>query len=53
MDIKQVDPEWCWAPYRPSAETAWDRQAAAHLYRRSGFAATVGELDKAVGMEPG
>ena len=53
MDIKQVDPEWCWAPYRPSAETAWDRQAAAHLYRRSGFAATVGELDRAVGMEPG
>jgi uncharacterized protein (DUF1800 family) len=53
MDILQVDPEWGWAPYRPSPETPWNRQAAAHLFRRAGFGATAMELDEAVAGSPG
>ena len=53
MDILELDPAWCWSPYQSEAENSWDRQAATHLYRRAGFSATVDELDKAVGIEPG
>jgi uncharacterized protein (DUF1800 family) len=52
MDIIQVDPAWAWTSYQPSVDTPWDRQAAAHLYRRAGFGATSQQLDAAITTEP-
>ncbi len=47
-DLTNVDPDWAWAPFEPSAERPWGRPLAAHLYRRAGFGATSSELDQAV-----
>lgn len=47
-----IDPQQAWQPYRPSKEQPWDRQRAAHLFRRAGFGATSRELDDAVKRDP-
>ena len=51
-DIHQIDSQWAWAQYEPSADRPWDRRAAAHLYRRAGFGASLRELDEAVHQSP-
>lgn len=40
--------------WRPGTDGAWDRAAAAHLFRRAGFGPEPGEVDRAVrsGLEP-
>ncbi|HWB13565.1 MAG TPA: DUF1800 domain-containing protein [Pirellulales bacterium] len=49
-----VDPTWAWAEYRPEggntadASRPWNRELAAHLYRRAGFAGSSGQLEEAV-----
>jgi uncharacterized protein (DUF1800 family) len=52
MDIGRLDPDWAWAAYQPSADVPWDRRAAAHLYRRAGFAATPAQLNAAIKLDP-
>jgi uncharacterized protein (DUF1800 family) len=52
MAAKSIDPEWAWQPFAPSANQPWDRRAAAHLYRRAGFGATLAELDAAIRQSP-
>ena len=47
-----IDPKWAWATFQPSAESPWDLRAAAHLYRRAGFAANRSELDAAANRDP-
>ena len=46
--LAAVDTGWAWAEYRPDAGKPWNRELAAHLYRRAGFAATWRQLDEAV-----
>jgi uncharacterized protein (DUF1800 family) len=53
LDLNHVDPDWAWRPYQPTAERPWNRAAAAHLFRRAGFAASSKTLDEAVSASPG
>jgi uncharacterized protein (DUF1800 family) len=46
--LAAVDPDWAWAAWQPHAETPWNRERAAHLYRRAGFAATWSQLEEAL-----
>ncbi|MEZ6059467.1 MAG: DUF1800 domain-containing protein [Planctomycetaceae bacterium] len=43
-----IDPAWAWSEFVPSETSEWNLQAAAHLYRRAGFAATRQQLNEAV-----
>jgi len=53
MDRSQIlDPDWAWAPYQPSPERPWNLALAAHLYRRAGFGANWGQLQKALADGP-
>lgn len=48
-----LTPQTAWLPYEPSAAQPWNRRAAAHLFRRAGFAATPQQLAAAVERTPG
>ena len=48
MSSLQVDRDWAWAQFEPSDDSPWDLAAAAHLFRRAGFGATMSELQDAV-----
>jgi hypothetical protein len=50
MSLSLIDlpAEEAWLPFEPSDREPFDRRAAAHLYRRAGFGATLAELDEAV-----
>ncbi len=49
MDRQKIlDPTWAWAPYHASADRPWTLALAAHLYRRAGFGANWGQLQKAL-----
>lgn len=48
----RLDPAWAWDTFQPSQETPWDRRAAAHLYRRAGFAANSEQLEAALEQQP-
>ncbi|NNE00108.1 MAG: DUF1800 domain-containing protein [Pirellulaceae bacterium] len=52
MTVMGIDPDWAWSAYEPSTSSPWDLRAAAHLFRRAGFAATRSELDQAVANDP-
>jgi uncharacterized protein (DUF1800 family) len=52
MSLIGIDPAWAWSGYQPSSESPWDLRAAAHLFRRGGFAATRQELAAAVARQP-
>jgi uncharacterized protein (DUF1800 family) len=45
-DDLRNDPARAWAPYEPTAECPWDRDAVAHLHRRAGFAAPWDVLER-------
>ena len=47
-----IDLHKAWAPYEPSKQAPWDLHAAAHLFRRAGFAANRSQLDAAVKRDP-
>src|SRR5688572_5743348 len=51
-DLTRIDPAEAWRPYEPSDGRPWDRRAAAHLFRRAGFAASAAESDEAVAIGP-
>jgi uncharacterized protein (DUF1800 family) len=44
----RIDPKTAWSRWTPDDQNPWDTSRAAHLMRRSGFAATPGELGKVV-----
>src|SRR5262245_21417599 len=50
--LESVDPKWAWAAYEPSAETPWNLDRAAHLYRRAAFGGTWAELQAALTAGP-
>jgi len=50
--MSAIDPHWAWQPFTASDERPWNRSLAAHLYRRSGFGASVQQLDEASHREP-
>jgi uncharacterized protein (DUF1800 family) len=52
MKLTSLEPTNAWLPYEPTAAQPFDRRAAAHLFRRAGFAATFAELDQAVERGP-
>ena len=49
---RDVDPRRAWAPYEPSAKCPWNAARAAHLYRRAGFGATWGQIQRALKAGP-
>jgi uncharacterized protein (DUF1800 family) len=53
MDVQQThDPDWAWARFQPSAARPWTLALAGHLYRRAGFGANWGQLQKALSNGP-
>jgi uncharacterized protein (DUF1800 family) len=52
MSFNELDPAWAWSAFEPTAESPWDRAAAAHLFRRIGFGADSRQLDEAVKATP-
>jgi uncharacterized protein (DUF1800 family) len=50
--LVNLKPDTAWLAYEPSPAEPFDRRAAAHLFRRAGFAATFAELDQAVARGP-
>jgi len=50
--LADLSPRAGWLPFEPTATQPFDRRAAAHLFRRAGFAATFSELDQAVARGP-
>jgi uncharacterized protein (DUF1800 family) len=51
-DLTALTPDEAWQPFEPSPVEPFDRRAAAHLYRRAGFAANSRQLDLAVAAGP-
>lgn len=47
-----LDPQSAWQPYRPDAKNPWDLAKVGHLYRRAGFSANSGDLDKGLAEGP-
>jgi uncharacterized protein (DUF1800 family) len=47
-----LPPSEAWKAFEPDAKQAFDRRAAAHLYRRAGFGANFADLDAAVKAGP-
>jgi uncharacterized protein (DUF1800 family) len=52
VKLANLDPATAWLPHEPTAAQPFDRRAAAHLFRRAGFAATLAELNQAVARGP-
>ena len=50
--VLQIDPDWAWAPYRPSTATPWNRHRATHLLRRASFGGTWNEVSQALADGP-
>lgn len=47
-----LSPADAWKPFEPDVAQVFDRRAAAHLFRRAGFAANFAQLDAAVKNGP-
>ena len=47
-----IDPDWAWSEFVPGNDVAWDCRTAAHLHRRAGFGATMGELETSLSLTP-
>ncbi len=52
QQLNDLDPDWAWEPFQPTADQPWDTAAAAHLFRRAGFAADHPTLESAVHRDP-
>lgn len=52
MKAYSGDPVAAWAPFQPGSGKEWNEDAAAHLYRRAGFGASYGEIERAVRQGP-
>ncbi|MDP6444209.1 MAG: DUF1800 domain-containing protein [Pirellulaceae bacterium] len=51
MNLKAIAPDSAWKTWSPSGDD-WNRRAAAHLYRRAGFAANSQQLTAALERSP-
>ena len=51
-ELDKVDPAWAWATYQPDGERPWNREFAAHLWRRAAFAPNDKQLRHAVDVGP-
>src|SRR5688572_14061956 len=49
---RRMDPDWAWAPFKPSSESPWDLKKVGHLYRRATFGATWAQLEEGVKAGP-
>jgi uncharacterized protein (DUF1800 family) len=47
-----IDPQWAWAAYSPSAAAPWNLQRVGHLYRRAAFGANWAELQAGLTSGP-
>ena len=47
-----IDPQWAWAPYRPSDDSPWDVKKVGHLHRRAAFGASWSELEEGLKAGP-
>lgn len=50
--LSEVDRDWAWSVFEPSAERPWDLRLAAHLFRRAGFGGSSGQLMEALQSLP-
>ena len=50
--ISNIDPDWAWTEFEPTASAPWNVRSAAHLFRRAGFGATKSQLLEAVNVGP-
>lgn len=50
--LAELDPQWAWQAYEPTADHPWSRRMAAHLHRRAGFAANTLQLDESLQLGP-
>lgn len=55
--LSNIDVDWAWSAFQPSESheqggAEWNLRGAAHLLRRAGFAASLGELNEAVAGTP-
>ena len=50
--LLNVNAEWAWSPYEPTAEAPWDVRRASHLLRRAGFSADREQVRAAVSQSP-
>jgi uncharacterized protein (DUF1800 family) len=50
--LDNVDPDWAWSSFQPTATRPWNLQLAAHLFRRAGFSASWLALQDAVDNDP-
>ena len=50
--ISNIDPDWAWTEFEPTASAPWNVRSAAHLFRRAGFGATKSQLLDAVNVGP-
>ena len=48
----RIDPQWAWAPYRPTSQAPWDLAKVGHLYRRAAFGASWAELQAGLADGP-
>lgn len=51
-DLSTIDVDWAWSPFDPTPTARWDVRAAAHLYRRAGFATSREQLEVAAAGSP-
>lgn len=51
-NANDIDPNWAWEPWQPSAANPWAKRTAAHLLRRATFGASQSELEDAVASQP-
>jgi uncharacterized protein (DUF1800 family) len=51
-ELTVLPPDEAWQAFEPTSQEPFDRRAAAHLFRRSGFAANSQQLDEAVAAGP-
>lgn len=50
--MRGIDPNWAWEAYEPDRKTPWNRQRAAHLYRRVAFGGTWQQVEAAIAAGP-
>jgi len=52
VTFRDLDPARAWEPYEPGPDRPWDLVRAGHLFRRAGFGADWGELERALRQGP-
>lgn len=53
QQYRQIPAELLWQPYVPNASDPWDAVKVAHLYRRTSFGASYGQIRAGLATDPG